>query len=193
MSTGVNNFGRRNVVPNFQEARAPLATDDTTANAALGSIWFNTANGSAWICTSNTAGAADWQPLLPTGGMAPLAYLTAANMNATTDQAFTWNIGSGTKCKITDIVCVNPSISLTTAAGGIYPTTAKGGNALVASSQVYTNATGSGTIETLTLSAYPPKVVYAAGTTTLYLSLTTAQGAAATADLYVFGELLPTG
>ena len=180
MSTVVNNFGRRNVVPNFQEARAPLATDDTTANAALGSIWFNTANGSAWICTSNTAGAAVWQPLLSTGGMAPLAYLTAANMNATTDQAFTWNIGSGTKCKITDIVCVNP-------------TTAKGGNALVASSQVYTNATGSGTIETLTLSAYPPKVVYAAGTTTLYLSLTTAQGAAATADLYVFGELLPTG
>lgn len=188
-----NNFGRRNVVPNFSEARAPLATDDVTAGVAQGSFWFNSVSGLAYICTNPASGAAVWQPLLSAPGQGPIASLIGADMNATTDQPFIWALGAGTKVSITAIAAVNPSTSMTTAAGGVYPTTGKGGTAIVAAGQVYTALTGAGTIEAMTLAATVKAIVYTAAATSLVLSLTTPQGAPATADFYAYGEILPSG
>jgi hypothetical protein len=105
--------------------------------------------------------------------------LTSANMNSTADQAITI---PSTLYRVTQITARNASISLTTAAGGIYTSTAKGGTAVVAAAQVYSALTASTKFVDLTLAVTAD--VLTAGT--LYLSLTTAQGAAATADVYVF-------
>jgi hypothetical protein len=188
-----NNFGRRNIVANFAEPRSPLATDDNKAGVAQGSIWFNTSSGLASVCISDATNAAVWQPMLGTGGNVSLGYLLGADMNATTDQPLLWNVGAGVKVQISSIVAVNPSVSMTTAAGGVYPTTAKGGTAIVAAAQVYTALTGAGTVEALTLAGTVPATVYTVGANAAVLSLTTPQGAPATADFYLYGNILPTG
>lgn len=137
-------------------------------------------------------------PTSPWGGFAPARIecgsLIGANMNVTTDQAIPISVPSYT-WMVDDIVVSNPSVSLTTAAGGVYSAISKGGVAIVSSGQAYsgltTNAANTtGNALALTLST--------AGNTTdfqgfgvsdinlLYLSLTTGQGAAATADVRVF-------
>jgi len=118
--------------------------------------------------------------------------LIGANMNSTADQAITIvDIADYPSSKYiitsTDIYVTNASISLTTAAGGIYTAASKSG-AIVSAAQTYSalttsnkyiraNITGDATTDLLAFS-------------TLYLSLTTPQGAAATADIYIFGQLL---
>ena len=118
-------------------------------------------------------------------GSVCLGKLSSANMNITTDQAIVINSSNYIVRKIT---ITNASVSLTTAAGGIYPTTSKGGTALVTAGQVYTVLTASTKFLDLTLAA-------GVGTdrntsTNLYFSLTTGQGVAATADIYVWGDKL---
>lgn len=110
--------------------------------------------------------------------------LRGANFNVTTDQAITINLpNAASKWVIERIFVTNPSISLTTAAGGVYSAVSKGGVALVASSQTYTDAVASDDVQVATLTAAGQKKSFSSGT--VYLSLTTAQGAAATADVYV--------
>jgi hypothetical protein len=75
---------------------------------------------------------------------------------------------------------------MSTAVGGVYTAASKGGSALVANTQAYTGLTNALTALDLTLAL--PNLILAAGTP-LYLSLTTAQGAAATVDLAVFGQV----
>lgn len=89
-----------------------------------------------------------------------------------------------TEYYIDEIRVANASISLTTAVGGVYTASGKGGNALVANTQVYSALTGSGPGLILTLE---PIGLGRQTAGTLYLNLTTAQGAAATADVFVFG------
>ena len=110
-----------------------------------------------------------------------LGKLTSANLNSTADQVIT--LLSGTK-RLTRILMVNPSATPSLAAGGFYSAASKGGNALVSSAQVYTALTA--------MLGLNPTLAgnYITGTT-LYLSLTTANGSACTADIYVFGEILP--
>lgn len=115
-----------------------------------------------------------------------LGRLKGANFNATTDQAIPIN---SSRYVVRKIVVNNASISLTTAAGGVYTAASKGGTALVAAGQVYSALTASTKFVDLTLEAVAGTDVVTA--TTLYLSLTTAQGAAATADIYVYGDALP--
>jgi hypothetical protein len=109
--------------------------------------------------------------------------LTNADMNVITDQVFTkaWDFDNYI---ITDIVCNDASVSLTAADGGIYQAAAKAGNALVAAAQVYTALD---TVSTkglsLTLTAFAKAIL----TATPILSLTGAQGGAATADFYIIG------
>jgi hypothetical protein len=113
--------------------------------------------------------------------------LIGANMNVTTDQAFVpylWTPGQN--FLIERIRVVNASVSLTTAAGGIYTAASKGGNAIVAASQAYLALTGS----SLGLDATLAAVGAGLQTATPILSLTTAQGAAATADFYIFGSIV---
>jgi hypothetical protein len=106
-----------------------------------------------------------------------------ANFNVTTDQAITIE---SDKYIIRKIIATNASIELDTAEGGIYTDTAKGGVDLVAATQAYTALTTSAKYADLTLEAEVGTDVRTEGT--LYLSLTAAQGAAATADIFIIGD-----
>ena len=114
-----------------------------------------------------------------------LASLLGADFNVTTDQAITIPAG---RWIVRKIVVDNASISLTTAAGGIYTATSKGGTAIVAATQVYSALTASGKFLDLTLAAGMATDILTA--TTIYFSLTTAQGAAATGDIFIIGDRL---
>lgn len=107
-----------------------------------------------------------------------LGSLLGADFNSTADQSIT--IAAGT-WRITKVTVTNASISMTTAAGGIYTTTLKGGTAIVPAAQVYTALTSATVILNCTIAASPNAA------TPIYLSLTTGQGVAATADVRIFG------
>lgn len=108
--------------------------------------------------------------------------LLGADMNSTSDQQFV-KLGKFSVYRINTVLVTNASISLTTAVGGIYPAASKAGTALVANSQVYSSLSAATVILNATIAG--------AGTTTRFtamdwfLSLTTPQGAAATADFYI--------
>lgn len=111
-----------------------------------------------------------------------LGVLKGANFNITTDQSIP--IAPAANGFIIDeIVATNASISLTTAAGGIYSATSKGGSAIVAAAQVYSALTVSTKKVNLTIAI--TDTVWTLSQ--LYFSLTTAQGSASTGDIYVIG------
>lgn len=108
------------------------------------------------------------------------------DFNSTADQALA---GFPARYIIRQITAHDASVNMTTAAGGIYPAPAKGGTKIVAAAQVYTALTTANKFVNLTLDATaggPTTDVQTAST--LYLSLTTAQGAPATADLCITFE-----
>jgi hypothetical protein len=107
--------------------------------------------------------------------------LKAANFNSTADQLLVPNFSGRFRPK--RFVVLNASLSLTTAAGGFYTAVAKGGTALVAAGQAYSALTAANLAMECTLNAAADW--WAAGTP-VYLSLATAQGAAATADVRVY-------
>lgn len=120
-----------------------------------------------------------------------LGRLLGANMNITTDQAIPWFVPNGQYYRITKFTVKNASVSLTTAAGGIYPAASKGGTAIVANSQAYSTLTSGTLAFDLTIATTPGETEYGPITATFVtpiLSLTTGQGAAATADLFVYGD-----
>jgi hypothetical protein len=114
-----------------------------------------------------------------------LGSIMAANMNSTGDQVITIPYA---RYIIRRIAVGNASISLTTAVGGLYTAASKGGTVIVAATQLYTFLTAVAKFLDLTLAAILGTDVRTEST--LYFSLTTAQGAAATADLYVYGDIL---
>jgi hypothetical protein len=114
-----------------------------------------------------------------------IGFLKSANMNITTDNTIPLTLAGASKFVITSILVTNASISLTTAQGGVYSAASKGGNAIVASTQAYSALTTSTSLLSLTLASAGTNQTYAVSN--LYLNLTNAQGAAATADIYVFG------
>lgn len=107
----------------------------------------------------------------------------AANFNITTDQAITLPTGLW---RITRILVTNASTSMTTAVGGFYDAASKGGNAVVAATQVYSALTSAAVTLSCTIAAPADWNV----STTLYFALTTAQGAAATAAIRIYGVRL---
>lgn len=109
----------------------------------------------------------------------------SANLNSTADQAIVTRAASYI---IRRIIVANASGSLSLAAGGVYDAASKAGNALVAATQLYAALTGATKSLDLTLAA--PALGALQSAATLYLSLTTAQGTAMTADVYIYGELL---
>jgi hypothetical protein len=110
---------------------------------------------------------------------------TGANFNTTADQQLSPTFLG--KYRVKRIVVLNTSVNgMSTAAGGVYTAASKGGSAIVAAGQVYTGLTNALTALELTLAL--PNLVLASGTP-LYLSLTTPQGAPATADVYVYGDV----
>lgn len=120
-------------------------------------------------------------------GIVLLGTLKGANMNTTADQAI--SIVPVPKYVITQIIVTNASTNLTLAAGGVYDAASKGGNAVIANTQLYSALTAAGKAVSLTIAAIG--LATAETASTLYLSLTTAQGGVATADVYVFGAVLP--
>lgn len=117
-------------------------------------------------------------------GPVKLFELRGANLNITTDQAFT-KVGTFTNYKVTSIVGRGLTGNALIAAGGIYPAAAKAGTALVAAGQLWAALSALGKIIDLTLAALTD-----AQTATPILSLTTAAGGAATADVFVYGVVL---
>ena len=109
-----------------------------------------------------------------------LGKLLGANFNVTTDQAIPMLYGHAV---VADIIVTNASTSLTTAAGGFYTAASKGGTAIVAAGQAYSALTGAGVALKCTIAV--AQRVTSAGQ--IFLSLTTGQGSAATADVYVLG------
>lgn len=112
-----------------------------------------------------------------------LFQLIGADMNVLTDQPFVQYQPFSTYL-LEDIICTNASVDLTAADGGIYTAASKGGTAIVANTQVYTALTAANKVLALTIAARESNAL------DLYLSLTGAQGAAATADFYVLGTPL---
>lgn len=140
-------------------------------------------------------------PTTPWGAFAPTRVqcgaLNGANFNTTADQSITLAV-PGYSYLVDSITVSNPSVSLTTAAGGFYSAISKGGVAVVGSGQAYSslttntaNATGNAMLATIATAGNT--TAFLGNPSTLYLSLTTPQGAAATADVRVFCRpLYPT-
>lgn len=114
-----------------------------------------------------------------------LGSLTGANLNSTADQAIPMGAA---KYIVRRIVVTNASGTPTLAAGGIYPAASKAGTALVSAAQTYTSLSAAGISMDLTLTGAVTATVLSAAS--LFLSLTTANGSALTADVYVFGDAL---
>lgn len=143
---------------------------------------------------------------LPTGlNGAGLLGSKTVNMNTLADQIIT--LSGGTKFVVSDIVITNASISLTTAGGVNFTTAANQGGDYVA----YGNVTQVGSNSPLVVLTNSTRAIMTtrvaqdttpAGDglymfltnpvmgTSLYFSLYVAQGAAATADVYVYGYVI---
>lgn len=92
--------------------------------------------------------------------------------------------------QLTGIVITNASVSLTTAVGGFYPTTSKGGTPIVSAAQAYSSLTAASKLLAATLASYGSTTLFDRNILTdwaIYFALTTPQGAAATADIYIQG------
>lgn len=136
------------------------------------------------------------------GGVLPtstqvLASSLSTNFNTTADQliAIPRNV---TAFQITGILITNASVSLTTARGGFYPAASKGGTPIVEATQAYTLLTGRDFLLYATLSSFGQNSRFSTnnlgvsgGHMNVWFSLTTPQGANASADIYVIGMNLP--
>lgn len=122
-----------------------------------------------------------------------LAYLNCS-FNDTNDQPFVIPAAITVFC-ITRIIVTNASLNLTTAVGGFYTGASKTGTIIVAAAQTYTSLTSSSKLMNPTLASGGSGTRFSAANVTantIYLSLTTGQGAAATADVYLCGFDLTT-
>jgi hypothetical protein len=113
--------------------------------------------------------------------------LLGANMNSTADQAISLFVDPGVPFRVTKVTAKKASISLTTAQGTLYTAASKGGTAYGVSTDPFSAMTGSTVARDVPITGVS-NTVQSAGAT-IFLALTTAQGAAATADFYVYGDL----
>jgi hypothetical protein len=116
--------------------------------------------------------------------------LKNANFNSTSDQAI--SILYAGKYRIDQIAVTNVSTTLagSPAAGGFYTGAGKTGTTIVAASQTYTGLTAATVIAFPSFAAGGNATTFSAAQT-VYFSLTTAHGSAATADIYVYIRRLP--
>ena len=107
-----------------------------------------------------------------------LGRLIGANANVTTDQAIP--IQNALKYSVAAVVYTNASLSMTTASGGVYA--AAGKTTAIVSNAALSGLTGA-TKVVLPSIADTDKLTGS----NVYFALTTAQGAASTVDVYVYG------
>jgi hypothetical protein len=115
---------------------------------------------------------------------APIGRLIGANFNSTADQAIA--ITGTPRYNIRSILVTNCSVSMTTAIGGFYDTASKGGTPIVAATQAYSALTTAANYLNTTMNS----TLLIRSSPVVYLSLTTAQGSAATCDVYVYGQAI---
>lgn len=128
----------------------------------------------------------------PLGITTVLGSLLGADFNSTLDQAITID-PNVVAFQLFRIYVTRASTSLTTAAGGFYPQVSKGGTAIVAASQTYSTATTAAVIVNTTFAGTAITTRFTRSNLPdwkIYLSLTTSQGAAASADVYIVGTPL---
>lgn len=109
-----------------------------------------------------------------------LAVATGVNVNATGDQAVLPIINS-TNYSVSNVVFTNASTSLTTAAAGLFTAPSAAGTGIVANAAL-SALTGSTVVSQRTVASTATQ-----SGQNLYLNVGTAQGAAATMDVYVYG------
>jgi hypothetical protein len=109
-----------------------------------------------------------------------LAVATGVNVNSTGDQA-TLAINNASSYSVSNVVFTNASISLTTAAAGLFTAPSAGGTGLVANAAL-SALTSSTVVSQRTVASTALQTAQ-----NLYLNVGTAQGAAATMDVYVYG------
>ena len=108
-----------------------------------------------------------------------LAVATGVNANATGDTVLPILDSSSYSVKF--VVATNASTSLTTAAAGLFTAPAAGGTAIVANAAL-SALTGSTVVSERTVASTAAQTGQ-----NLYVNVGTAQGAAATFDIYVYG------
>ena len=108
-----------------------------------------------------------------------LAYVQGANVNATGDIAVP--IINSSVYSVASVMLTNASISLTAAAAGLFTAVAAGGTAIVANAALIA-LTGPTVVSQRTVASTATAIVQ-----NLFLNVGTAQGAAATVDVYVYG------
>jgi len=108
-----------------------------------------------------------------------LAVAKGVNANAVADTAMP--VINSTSYSVLLVIKVNASISLTTAVGGVYTAAAAGGTA------VLTPAALSGNTGATVVVATAPTTTAVQTAQTLYWRISTAQGAAATVDILIYG------
>jgi hypothetical protein len=122
-----------------------------------------------------------------------LASLRGANFNTTADQpiAIPQRV---TAFALTGIYVTNASLSLTTAVGGFYPQAAKAGTPIVAAAQAYAALNTGDKLLQATLASFGQNTRFSSnnlgtigGLLQVWFALTTPQGSAATADVYLIG------
>ncbi len=122
-------------------------------------------------------------------GYGLLGRATGLNFNSTADQPI--RICSGLY-RVAQILVINASanLALSAAAGGLYTATSKGGTAIVSALQGYATLSASSKILGLTLATILTTDIRTERT--LYFSLSSAHGSAATADIYIYGNKFDT-
>jgi hypothetical protein len=109
-----------------------------------------------------------------------LAVFTGVNVNATGDTA-KLTVANATNWSVSNVVFTNASISLTTAAAGLFTAPSAGGTAIVANAAL-SALTASTVVSQRTVAS---TAIFTGDN--LYVNVGTAQGAAATMDVYVYG------
>jgi hypothetical protein len=129
--------------------------------------------------------------LIGNQGLTLIARLVGANMNSTSDQPMTSFMSPNAYYIPSYMIVKDCSVSLTTAQGAVYDTASKSGTTLFGTtSQAYSACIGAGTAQPISATAAGAKVVDSAKSNPPILSLTTGQGAAAIANVYVYGYVL---
>lgn len=119
------------------------------------------------------------QSILSNQSLRLVAVYKGVNMNAVGDTAI--QIVNSTSYSVSNILLTNASVSLTTATGGLFTAVGGGGTALMASAALTAN-TGPAVVVQETVATTNAQTAQ-----NLYFRVATAQGATATADVYVYG------
>lgn len=150
----------------------------TAANTAAEAIL--TAAGRAILDDLTAAAQRQTLEVLPRDGL--LGSLTAADLNTLGDTLIP--IVGSTRYRVTRIVVENASVSLTTVTVGVF--SGAGGIGTIAADQAVTAATTANKFVSLTISGIGLTDIFTGAN--LYFRVGVAQGAAATANVWIFGE-----